>query len=224
MTLNENKIAVFFDCENLSVNHLSKIYSELERDGEVIISKGYSNWNSDYNKKWRDRLADYAIEQVQPNTSDKNSSDIKITIDVMKTICDKKVNTIALVTSDSDFTSLAMEVKSQGYQVIGLGESKAPRSLRNAYTSFIELSTKDKDLDNESKLIEILKDAIEKKKDKKGYALIADIGDYLKKTFSLNASKFGFDTWGNAFKKYPEYFDIDYKDEKKSVIMVKIKG
>lgn len=223
MTMNKNKIAVFFDCENLSVNYLPKIYSELQRDGEVIISKGYSNWNSNYNKKWRDKLSDYAIEQVQPNTSDKNSSDIKITIDVMKTICDKKVNTIALVTSDSDFTSLAMEVKSQGYQVIGLGESKAPRSLRNAYTSFIELLSEDKDLADESKLIELLKDAIENKKDKQGYALIADIGDYLKKTFSLTASKFEFPRWGDAFKKYPEYFDIDYKDEKKSIIIVKVK-
>ena len=223
MTSNENKIAVFFDCENLSVNYLDKIYNELERVGEVLISKGYSNWNSEYNKKWRDKLADYAIEQIQPNTSDKNSSDIKITIDVMKTICDKKVNIIALVTSDSDFTSLAIEVKSQGYQVIGLGESKAPKSLRNAYTSFIELSREDKDIEDESRLIEMLKDAIENKKDKQGYALIADIGDYLKKTFSLNASKFGFVRWGDAFKQYSEYFEIDYKDEKKSIIIVKVR-
>ena len=220
----ENKIAVFFDCENLSVNYLDKVYSELNSFGKVIISKAYSNWNNNRNKKWRDKLADYAIEQIQPNTSDKNSSDIKITIDVMKTICDKKVNSIALVTSDSDFTSLAIEVKSQGYQVIGLGESKAPKSLRNAYTSFIELSSEEKDLEDESILIERLKDAIEIKKDNRGYALIADIGDYLKKNFSLNASQYGSSKWGEVFKKYSKYFDIDYKDEKKSVIMVKVKG
>ncbi len=221
---NENKIAVFFDCENLSVDYLDKIYSELESYGEVIISKGYSNWNDNRNKKWRDKLANYAIEQIQPNTSDKNSSDIKITIDVMKTICDKKVNTIALVTSDSDFTCLAIEVKSQGYQVIGLGEKKSPKSLRNAYSSFFELSNEDKDLKNETELIEILKKAIENKKDNKGYALISDIGDYIKKQFSISAKKFGFNKWGDVFKEYTDYFVIDYKDEKRSVIMVKMKG
>jgi len=220
----ENKIAVFFDCENLSVHYLDNIYSELNSFGKVIISKAYSNWNDNRNKKWRDKLADYAIEQIQPNTSDKNSSDIKITIDVMKTICDQKVNFIVLVTSDSDFTSLAIEVKSQGYQVIGLGEPKSPSSLRNAYTSFIELSREDKDLEDESILIERLKDVIEIKKDNRGYARIADIGDYLKKNFSLNASKYGFSKWGDVFKKYSEYFDIDYRDDKKSVIMVKVKG
>ena len=221
---NENKIAVFFDCENLSVNYLDQVYDELEHVGEVIISKAYSNWNDNRNKKWRDRLSDYPIIQIQPSTSAKNSSDMMIVIDVMKTICDNKVNTIALVTSDSDFTSLAIEVKSQGFQVIGLGESKAPKSLRNAYTSFIELSREDKDLKDESRLIEMLKGAIENKKDKQGYALIAAIGTYLEKTFSLKASNFGFDRWGDAFKKYSEYFDIDYKDGERSAIIVKVKG
>ena len=224
MTWNKNKIAIFFDCENLSVNYLDKVYDEVKSYGEVIIGKGYSNWNDNRNKKWRDRLSDYAIEQIQPNTSDKNSSDIKITIDVMKTICDKKVQTIVLVSSDSDFTSLAIEVKSQGYQVIGLGEKKSPKSLRNAYTSFIELYHEDENLKDETKLIDLLNQAIENKKDNQGYALISDIGDYLKKQFSLSAKKYGFDRWGDVFKKYTDNFVIDYKDEGKSMIMVKVKG
>jgi len=220
---NENKIAVFFDCENLSVAYLDCIFNELKRYGDVIIRKGYSNWNNNINNKWRDKLPDYAIEQIQPNTSDKNSSDIKITIDVMKTICDKRVNTIALVTSDSDFTCLAIEVRSQGFQVIGLGEKKSPKSLRNSYSSFIELSSEEKDVNNNFELIKKLKSAIDIKKDKTGYALIADIGDYLKKQLSLDAKKFGFNKWGDAFKKYSEHFDIDYKDEKKSMIIVRVK-
>ena len=42
-----------------------------------------------------------------------------------------------LVSSDSDFTALANRVREQGMDVIGIGEAKAPESLRNVCNRFI---------------------------------------------------------------------------------------
>ena len=35
--MKEKKIAVFFDCENISANHVPSIFDELANYGEVII-------------------------------------------------------------------------------------------------------------------------------------------------------------------------------------------
>ena len=42
-----------------------------------------------------------------------------------------------LVSSDSDFTALANRIREQGLEVIGIGEGKAPESLRNVCNRFI---------------------------------------------------------------------------------------
>ena len=42
-----------------------------------------------------------------------------------------------LVSSDSDFTALANRVREQGMDVIGIGEAKAPESLRNVCNRFV---------------------------------------------------------------------------------------
>lgn len=217
------KIAIFFDCENISVDYLQDIYDELANYGQVIMSKAYANWNYNRYKKWREALSAFAIEQIQPNSSVKNSSDMKIVIDVMKTIYENKVDMIVLVSSDSDFTSLAIEIKSQALTAIGFGEEKSLPSLRKAFSIFIELPLRKKQVNNEE-LLKILRDAVKHQKDDSGYALIAHVGTYLvKKDSSLIAKNYGFDRWGDAFKKYSEYFEIDYKDERKSVIMVRDK-
>jgi len=42
-----------------------------------------------------------------------------------------------LVSSDSDFTRLASRIREQGLDVIGIGEAKAPVSLRNVCNRFV---------------------------------------------------------------------------------------
>ena len=47
----------------------------------------------------------------------------------------------ALVTSDSDFTSLALRLRESGKVVYGLGGAKTPASLQNACDRFIRLES-----------------------------------------------------------------------------------
>ena len=59
-------------------------------------------------------------------TSGKNSTDLALVIDAMDLLYDGNVEAFALVTSDSDFTSLAHRLRESGKTVYVLGESKAP--------------------------------------------------------------------------------------------------
>lgn len=51
-----------------------------------------------------------------------------------------KVDGFCLVTSDSDFTRLAMRLREENMYVIGMGESKTPMALTKACNKFIHLN------------------------------------------------------------------------------------
>ena len=225
--MNNKKIAVFFDCENMSSKYVNDIFDELANYGEVTIRQAYKDWGSNHNKGWIEQIPKFAIKQIQTisHTSGKNVSDFQIVIDVMNTMHTSKVDIIVLVSSDSDFTSLAIEIKSKGFEVFGFGESKTPEPLRNAYSTFIKLPTKDKSTVNDKMhLLALLKDAINKTKSDNGYALVSQIGNYLiNKNASYNAKNFGVNTWGEIFNNYVDYFEIDYKDTRKSAMVVRIR-
>lgn len=221
---NDKKIAIFFDCENISSKFVEDIFKELAKLGEVTIRQAYRDWSAKHSRTWNEKLAEFAIKPIQTslNTSSKNVSDFQIVIDVMNTMYYSKVDTIVLVSSDSDFTSLVMEIKAKGFEVIGFGEEKTPEPLVNAYTTFYQLSVRKKE--DKRGIIYILKDAINSVKTDDDYALISQIGLYLQnKNATLNAKNYGANTWGEILKKHDDVFEIFYLDERKSKIAVRIK-
>src|SRR4051812_13806181 len=80
------------------------------------------------------------------HTSGKNSTDSALIIDAMDLLYSGNVDAFALVSSDSDFTSLATRLRASGMTVYGLGLRKTPESLRRAVDRFIFLE----DLDDAS--------------------------------------------------------------------------
>ena len=91
--MKEKKIAVFFDCENISANHVPSIFDELANYGEVIIKQSFKDWCSSNNKSWNQELhEEFAIEPIQvfKSKSAKNSSDLRIQRAVMEIMNKKK--------------------------------------------------------------------------------------------------------------------------------------
>jgi predicted nuclease of predicted toxin-antitoxin system len=259
------RLAIFFDCENISPKYVEALMGELASKGEAIIKRAYGDWRDNKLKNWNPIINDFAIKPVYTNyskkpndntpnnkksdeqikNSPKNVSDFAIVIDVMNTINQKKADTIVLVSSDSDFTSLAMEIKEQSFGIIGCGERKTPSNFKNACSTFIQLpiadvkSKKQKNIENkmnnkskkqddiynddEMNLIEILKDAIKRNEDENGYVLVAQIGVFLKnKQSNLIARNYNYNSWGALFKDYTNEFKISYQDEQKHQMSVKI--
>jgi len=226
-----NKIALFIDCENISHKHISSIIEELASYGEVNIRKAYGDWKNPTLNGWNEKLFDYSLEPIHqpPYTTTKNASDIKMTVDIMKILCQNdKINYVALATSDSDFTPLVTEIKSQGIQVIGFGEEKTSFVLQKACSEFIEVgvTVQENNLENNTKLINILKNAIRHKKGDDDFAYVAEVGTYMKNQNAITAKKFGnFKSWGEILKKLSSFFEIKMleKNGKRSIMVVKIK-
>ena len=225
--MNQNKkIAVFFDCDNVSSKYVKEIFNELANIGDVIISQAYADWGSNRLKSWKDQIPVFAIKQIQttPNTSSKkNVADFQMLIDIMDTMSDKRVDMIVIVSSDSDFTSLVINIKSKGFEVMGFGESKTIESIRVAYNDFIELPIK-KDIQNDNKdIITVLQEAISTLKDDSGGVLISQIGTYLKRQkSSYNPKNYGANTWISILKRYPSFFSIYHDENKKNKLYVKL--
>ena len=75
--------------------------------------------------------------QETANTTGKNASDIGLVIDAMDILHTGRFDGFVLVSSDSDFTALANRIREQGLSVIGIGEAKAPESLRSVCNRFV---------------------------------------------------------------------------------------
>lgn len=226
----EKKIALFIDCENISHKHIQKIIEELANYGEINICKAYGDWKNRTLNGWNDKLFDYSLEPIHqpPYTSTKNATDIKMTVDIMKVMCQNTgIDFIALATSDSDFTPLVTEIKSQGIQVIGFGEEKTCKVLQKACSMFIEVEKKvnKSDLENNNHLIKMLNKAVNNKKGKNDFSLVAEVGTYIKNKYSTNALKYGYRTWGEVFRCLDNYYEISMieKNGNKSTMTVKPK-
>ena len=215
------KIAIFFDCENISPKYVDEIFDELAKIGEITINKAYHNWSNNQSQSWHEKLSQYAIDPIQvfPNISGKNSVDMKLAIDVTNTTHLNKVDTIVLVSSDSDFSTLAMDIKAKGIESIGFGEEKTPPTLRKAFKTFIVLPK----LKKKKNPIKLLKEAINNTKRDDDFATLTHISCYLKnKDSSLNAQNYGAQRWSDIFRENEEHFTIEYENNK-SVLLVKIR-
>ncbi|MDR1028453.1 MAG: NYN domain-containing protein, partial [Clostridiales Family XIII bacterium] len=69
-------------------------------------------------------------------TNGKNSSDSVLIINAMDILYGGNAEIICIVSSDSDFTRLAMRIVEAGLEVIGMGEEKTAESFINACTTF----------------------------------------------------------------------------------------
>jgi uncharacterized LabA/DUF88 family protein len=81
----------------------------------------YADWTKPNAAGWKTVLLEYAITLQQYSyTVGKNSSDSAMIIDAMDLLYSDKVDG-CIVSSDSDFTRLAIRLRESGMKVIGMG-------------------------------------------------------------------------------------------------------
>jgi len=100
-------------------------------------------------------LLEYSIQPIQQfdYTKGKNATDMAMVIYAMDILYTHKIDVFCIVTSDSDFTKLAMRLRESQAYVIGMGESKTPLALTKACNKFFHL---DLIASNEPKIVEIV--------------------------------------------------------------------
>ncbi len=131
--------AVLIDADNIPAKFAEPILKEVTALGEPALRRVYGDWSSGRLNTWSKVVRDLGLvaHQESANTVGKNASDIGLVIDAMDILHTGRFDGFVLVSSDSDFTALANRVREQGMDVIGIGEAKAPESLRNVCNRFI---------------------------------------------------------------------------------------
>ena len=140
-TANADRIAVLIDADNTSHRYAEALLDEIAKYGNPTIKRAYGDWSSPRLGGWTKELNARAIRGMHQTafTTGKNSTDSALIIDAMDLLYAGNVEAFALVTSDSDFTSLALRLRESGKTVYGLGGKRTPASLQNACDKFIRL-------------------------------------------------------------------------------------
>lgn len=101
---------LYVDADNTSYKVLN-ILSELINFDNLSIKKIYGDWSRSELKNWSKKLHQYGLEPIHcPYNGKKQSTDIKLTIDMMDDINRYNIEKIYLITSDSDFTHLCQYI------------------------------------------------------------------------------------------------------------------
>ncbi len=134
-------MVVLIDADNTQLSKLEGILHEVSTYGRIVVKKAYGNWKKRLLAKWEDEIKRLAIkaEQQFDYVAGKNTTDIAIVIDAMDLLHKEMYDAFVLVSSDSDFTPLAVRLKESGIYVIGVGEKKTPEAFCSACDNFIYL-------------------------------------------------------------------------------------
>ncbi|QIK74315.1 NYN domain-containing protein [Nocardioides piscis] len=214
------RIAVLIDADNTSPKYAEALLEEVAKYGSPTIKRAYGDFSSQQLSGWTRELNARAIRPMHQIafTTGKNSTDSALIIDAMDLLHAGNVEAFAIVSSDSDFTSLALRLRESGRKVYGLGRKNTPSSLQNACDRFIALEVLMTDAQEEAadekvldrkggdraseeksaqespslNLQSALTKAVNATADDEGWATVSQIGNHLNRTHaSFDPRNFG---------------------------------
>lgn len=200
--MSDKRFALLIDSDNISAKYIDCILDEMTKHGVATYRRIYGDFTSNQMHRWKSELAERSITPIQQfqNTTGKNATDSALIIDAMDILYTGNVEGFCLVSSDGDFTRLASRLRESGMEVIGMGESKTPKSFKAACSVFtnIELLT---ETDSDGKEKQVKKNVVKKKK-------IADAIVEIITTNENNGRDTGLGEIGSTLLKKYSDFDV----------------
>jgi uncharacterized protein (TIGR00288 family) len=245
-SLKELKLAVLIDADNVPYSNVKGMMEEIANIGTPTTKRIYADWTKPNANGWKSVLLEHAITPIQQYsyTVGKNSSDSAMIIDAMDLLYSDKVDGFCIVSSDSDFTRLAIRLRESGMKVIGIGEKKTPNSFivacdRFIYIEVLEGAVKKKrpktvnaatpnikkpvEKETTSKIdtqtIELIEATIEAICDDDGWAFLGDVGSLIvKKKPEFDPRNYGFSKLTPMLKSLTDILEIDERESDKKGI------
>ncbi len=232
---NELRLAVLIDSDNVSHYYVKPMMAEVARYGSPTIKRIYGDWTRSNASGWKNVLLENAITPIQQYqyTTGKNSTDSTLIIDAMDLLYGGKVDGFCIVSSDSDFTRLAIRLRESGMKVIGFGEKKTPNAFIVACDRFVFLeilnneaqTTDDEEIKPShenakssavhrlpAEVIALITDSVNAVADDDGWAFLGDVGNLiLRNQPSFDSRNYGYPKLTPLISA-TEMFDIDKRD------------
>lgn len=227
------RIAVLIDADNVPYNNIKGIIEEVTRYGTPVIKRIYGDWTKPNVGGWKPHLLENAITPIQQYsyTTGKNSTDSAMIIDAMDILyTPQSIEGFCIVSSDSDFTRLAIRLREAGKKVFGIGEKKTPSPFIAACDRFIyievinsvdeEITKAQPKMSEKTKkqLRQILRSTIDDVADEEGWAFLGEVGNLLVKKYpDFDSRNYGFSKM-TPLIRYLNAFEIDERPTPKSNI------
>jgi uncharacterized LabA/DUF88 family protein len=221
----QNRLAVLIDADNAQPSITEGLLSEVAKYGVASVKRIYGDWTTPSLSGWKSVLLEHSIQPVQQfrYTVGKNATDSAMIIDAMDLLFTKRFDGFCLVSSDSDFTRLATRIREEGLLVYGFGEKKTPKAFVSACDKFIftevlrfqehsDSAVKPKtanELKRDSKLVTLLRSALEAASDDSGWAHLGAVGSNIaKQAPEFDPRNYGFSKLGELAVA-TKLFDVD---------------
>lgn len=135
--------ALLIDADNVDPVLLPHIMKNIGLVGEATLLFSALYGNAPSFASWEGAIMRYGFEKRFSDryVPGKNSTDFRIVMDCMDLMRDMpELDTFVIVSSDSDFSSIAARLRSARKTVIGMGEEHAPQIFRDSCSRFVDLS------------------------------------------------------------------------------------
>ncbi len=162
-------------------------------------------------------------------SSGKNATDIALVIDALELLYNQQLDAFCIASSDGDFTPLVMHLRAAGKSVYGFGKRNTPEAFVNACTTFLfleglgenedvpvlaELAAKPaarnanaapkpkpvKQLTQDTKLVTILRGAVDASVGEDGWALLSAAGSAAKRLAPIDPRNYGVSNFTKLFE------------------------
>jgi uncharacterized LabA/DUF88 family protein len=242
-TKQDLKLAVIIDADNVPSGNVKGLMEEIAKYGVPTFKRIYGDWTKPNLAGWKSTLLENAITPIQQYsyTSGKNSTDSAMIIDAMDILYTERVDGFCIVSSDSDFTRLAVRLRESGMKVFGFGEQKTPNPFIVACDKFIYLEILKSSITAESvktptsptpkqvehaslhkvdkEIISLIAATVDDVADEDGWAFLGDVGNLLiKKKPDFDPRNYGFEKLTPLIKSLKKFFDIDERVTEKAKI------
>ncbi|SFM67670.1 OST-HTH/LOTUS domain-containing protein [Nitrosomonas communis] len=248
------------------IDILDELFEEISKFGDASVRRIYGDWTQNQLSRWKEILPKHAIQPIQQyaNTKGKNATDSALIIDAMDLLYTAPLDGFCIVSSDSDFTRLAIRFREAGKVVYGFGEKKTPESLQAACNEFkyfeilpqnkqidiengLAAQTEDtsgklkasskkktpksgvsssevattpgikkssKELASDTKLVSLIRSAIEALSDENGFAYMGEVKKHIVKNFSaFDSRNYGYAKFSDLIKTIG-LFEVDTQNQR----------
>ena len=130
----QRRLAMLIDGDNAQPSIMDKMIAEASKYGVITIRRIYGDWTESSMKSWKSTLHTYAVQPIQQfrYTVGKNATDSALIIDAMDILYTAGVDGFCLVSSDSDYTKLAMRIREKNLFVMGIGRRNGRTRRRSS--------------------------------------------------------------------------------------------
>lgn len=223
------RFAILVDGDNAQAGLLPAVVAEVSKYGVATVRRAYGNWRSENLKGWIDHLQSHAFIPVHHSSSvtGKNSTDTVLIIDAMDLLYSGTVEAFCIVSSDSDYTRLAIRLRESGKMVIVIGRDNTSRDLKGASDMFVstevllklgkETGRRDakkasagaRDAAPEEDIpLDLIEEGLEGVADDDGWAHLGSLGNLIRRLDpAFDSRNYGYSTLGKLIQAEDDLFE-----------------